>query len=267
MGIPYAQNDVTGWGTQIIFDVNAQNKIYTRNATNGSWKPWERLLTPSAADALYLKLTGGKVTGNITFDGQLISNSWAIYSSGPEGQILIATNAYFNPTDLTFRYKHTHASLGARGIYWPVSGVAPRCFDTGLIATTADAVFTPTLQSLLTVADANTRYMTRHRGGISVSDLNLLDASPMYAYNASINNGNIGGAAGNGYWNIFSFSYAGTVNHSTQIASDVVNDNKTFFRQAHGGNGNTWGPWRHFGDLYTQSAAPTNPAVGALWAW
>lgn len=76
-------------------------------------------------------------------------NTWLSLSANDSGEALFANNAYFNRGDSTFRYSHTHGSLGASGIVLRAFGDAgPWFFDTGDVATTADAQFTPTLRRL-----------------------------------------------------------------------------------------------------------------------
>ncbi|MCD9020511.1 hypothetical protein [Cohnella silvisoli] len=72
---------------------------------------------------------------------QLNAYQWLDLSSNTSGNALIANNAYTDGAS-NWKYANTHASLGSRGIRLS-SGGGVEVFDTGPVATTADATFTP----------------------------------------------------------------------------------------------------------------------------
>jgi hypothetical protein len=133
------------------------NRIPIRDA-NGRFK----VAAPAAADdvARLDSITKAQVgLGNVNNKAQLPldgseamtgpfkTGPWANVSSNTGGWMLLSDNAYLHPTDGSFRYKSSHASLGARGILFNWSGI-PYFFDMGSIASTADASFIPTLRKI-----------------------------------------------------------------------------------------------------------------------
>ncbi|MFC5703194.1 peptidase G2 autoproteolytic cleavage domain-containing protein [Cohnella faecalis] len=72
---------------------------------------------------------------------QINAYQWADLSSNAGGQALFANNAYTDGSS-NWRYSNTHPSLGARGIRLSEGG-GLQMFDTGTVATTANATFTP----------------------------------------------------------------------------------------------------------------------------
>lgn len=121
----------------------------------------------------YVPLSGGgTITGLLNIDGgRLDVNQWATLSAGTDGFVMLALNAYKNPTTNKYYYRNTHADIGARGIIFRYGGNGGiSWFDTGMTATTADTEFTPTIKSL-TRPDAEL---------ITGSDLNALTQNGHY---------------------------------------------------------------------------------------
>lgn len=128
----------------------------------------------------YLSLSGGgTVNGlvNIT-NGRLDVNQWASISAGTDGFMLLGQNCYKGPTDNKYYFRNTHSDLGARGIVFRYGGnTGISWFDTGMIATTADTEFTPTIKSL-----------TNPEGDvITGQDLNNLTANGFFCGSALTN--------------------------------------------------------------------------------
>lgn len=95
----------------------------------------------TATATYFNRKTGGNVEGPVS------SMDWGTFSAGSSGIAVIAENAYINKDRNTYHYKNTHSGLGARGIVMhPNSGLL--WFDTGNVATTADAQFYPALRPL-----------------------------------------------------------------------------------------------------------------------
>lgn len=101
-----------------------------------------------------LDKSGGTVTGELklTGDKQINLNDYGSMSAGANGNVLIGQNCYIEKSTGKFKYLSTHASMGARGVLWKwdsaTNSAQPWFFETGLIATTADAEFTPTLKKM-----------------------------------------------------------------------------------------------------------------------
>ncbi|MCD9025739.1 hypothetical protein [Cohnella silvisoli] len=90
-----------------------------------------------------------RVNTTNTTGRQINAYQWADLSSNTSGHALFANNAYTDGAS-NWKYANTHGSLGARGIRLS-SGGGVEIFDTGAIATTADAAFTPTWLKIATL--------------------------------------------------------------------------------------------------------------------
>lgn len=83
--------------------------------------------------------------------GTALRTGWGALSSGGDGKAVVGHNVYYDTTANAYKYQNTHANLGSRGIVyqWDSSTHGtPYWFDMGLVATTADATFTPTLYKI-----------------------------------------------------------------------------------------------------------------------
>lgn len=89
-----------------------------------------------------LNKAGDTMTGPLRVLDTYISSS-----DGLVGYTLIGQNCVISSTG-TYKYKHTHASLGARGLLFAATTNKAYYFDMGDIATTADAAFSPTLNEI-----------------------------------------------------------------------------------------------------------------------
>lgn len=89
-----------------------------------------------------------KVTGN----RQVTVGDYGHFSSGTSGEVLVGQNCYIDKTTNKIKYLSTHANMGARGVLYKfdtaTNAQQPWFFDTGRIATTKDAEFTPVLKKL-----------------------------------------------------------------------------------------------------------------------
>ncbi|MEI7027913.1 pyocin knob domain-containing protein [Paenibacillus sp. y28] len=94
------------------------------------------------------------MTGPLVVHGAkgITSGSWGTISSAANGNYLLGHNCYIDINTGDFKYKNTHANFGARGIYFTWNGAAntvqPFYFDMGNVPSTADTVFTPTLNKI-----------------------------------------------------------------------------------------------------------------------
>ena len=100
--------------------------------------------------ASYLPVTGGIVNGTLgTHQANIHISEWGRISVGTSGHVMIANNAYIHPTQNTYHFANTHESVGARGILLQNGIPGIMYFDTGHMATTADAVFSPSFKPLV----------------------------------------------------------------------------------------------------------------------
>ncbi|MDN4600051.1 hypothetical protein P5G61_02335 [Paenibacillus sp. F6_3S_P_1C] len=102
-----------------------------------------------AAIDVSLPRAGGALTGPLRI------SSWGDISASSGGYVLYGHNCYLDATGVVYRYRNTHANMGARGIVFRLgSGLQGAwMFDMGAIATTAGASFTPVLKRMLNTDD------------------------------------------------------------------------------------------------------------------
>ena len=188
-----------------------------------------------AALANYLPTTGGLIRGDLqTYFGKYLVNTWGCLSTGTDGTVVLAENAYIHPANNTFHFTHDHASMGARGIVFRNGIAGVWYFDTGSIATTANAAFMPNLISITDKA-------TKEFGG----DLNNITE------NVLIDCNNLANGPGSDWYFIQHISHsADPANWATQIAY-ALNSNDVKRRRKNGG---VWFEWEPF---MTQSNTPT----------
>lgn len=179
------------------------------------------------AGLTYLNVnTGGKVDGHIDVTGVVSSSDWGSFSAGTSGIAVLAQNAYIDRDSNAMRYKNTHGSLGARGLYLhPVNGL--QWFDTGGGATTKDAEFSPVLRPLASVTAR----------AMAVTDLNELSETGFF------NGSNLVNAPGSGWFYILVMSHHfDSVSYRVQIAFDFEG-NFAYYRTC---NVKKWTPWKQF---------------------
>lgn len=180
----------------------------------------------SSAAAAYLnKNTGGTVGGPLEVSGAVTSQSWGTMSTSSNGGVLYAENAYLKYDDNTIRYKNSHASMGARGIYMHPS-VGILYFDTGNIASTAGAVFSPDYRKL------DTRLSNIKQG----VDMNTITDTGFY------NGAGMANAPGTGwyYFIVINHSYDPS-QYAMQMAWSFEETGGVFFRVMSVG---VWTPWQ-----------------------
>lgn len=100
----------------------------------------------------FLGLTGGTISGNLLVNGSqgITVATWGTISANTGGDFLIGNNVYTDAGGV-YKYKNTHASLGARGLLldWGApANSSLKTFDTGSISATKDATFTPTIWTI-----------------------------------------------------------------------------------------------------------------------
>ncbi|MEK4276467.1 hypothetical protein [Paenibacillus sp. FSL R7-0026] len=102
-----------------------------------------------AAIDLSLPRAGGALTGPLRF------SNWGEISASTGGYVLYGHNCYLDAAGVVYRYRNTHANMGARGIVFRLGAGLQGAwmFDMGAIATTAGASFTPVLKRLLNTDD------------------------------------------------------------------------------------------------------------------
>jgi|GEM_PF-6503633 len=109
---------------------------------------WDKL--DAAVGGKVDKAAGGVITGPVrveTTGREITAGAWMDLSANSTGYGLLAQNCYTANND-EYRFANTHASMGARGIRFNQASQVVEYFDTGAIATTADAAFTPVWNSL-----------------------------------------------------------------------------------------------------------------------
>lgn len=192
----------------------------------------------------YLPIEGGTIRGNVyTYRGKYHVNTWGVLSTGADGTVVLAENAYVHPVNNTYHFANDHASMGARGIVFRNGIAGVWYFDTGSIATTGGAAFTPNLVSI-------TDKTTKEFGG------NLNDISE----NVLIDCNNLANGPGSDWYFIQHISHsADPVNWATQIAY-ALNSNDVKRRRKNGGAWTAWEPFltpTNAHTLFYSTAAPT----------
>lgn len=216
---------------RIIYPDTEADQVMTQNG-----KTVEELLAELLANfAKYLPVTGGTISGNIhTYRGNYSVNTWGCFSAGSDGIVMLAENAYKHPTNNTYHFSATHPTMGARGIVFRSGMQGVWYFDTGLIATTANAQFDP---NLISITDKATKQFTGNLD--SITENTLIDGN-------TLTNG-----PGDDWYFVQHIAHsANPVEWATQIAyafhtSDVKRRSK---------RGGAWTPWEPF---MTQSNTPT----------
>lgn len=99
-----------------------------------------------------LPRAGGALTGPLRF------STWGEVSASTGGYVLYGQNCYLDASGVVYRYRNTHATMGARGIVFRLGNGLEGAwvFDMGMVAATAGASFTPTLKRILNTDDYNT---------------------------------------------------------------------------------------------------------------
>lgn len=195
----------------------------------------ESLAAILASFSNYLPITGGTITGDLkTTNGSYRINKWGSLSVGGNGLVMFADNAYIHPTNNTYHFCETHGSKGAKGICLR-SGVAGIWyFDTGSVATTANATFTPTF---ISITDKSTKSFTGNLNDIAENT--IVDG-----------NGLTNGPGADWYYIQHIAHSANSVEWATQIAY-AFNTTDVKRRSKQGG---VWSAWEPF---MTQSNTPT----------
>lgn len=185
--------------------------------------------------ASYLPLAGGTITGDLkTSKGNYHANSWGCFSAGSDGVVMIAENAYKHPTNNTYHYSTTHSTMGARGIVFRNGFAGIWYFDTGSIATTANATFTPTF---ISITDKTTKRFTGNLNDI--------------AENTVVDGLNVTNAPGTNWYFVQHFAASQSPSlYATQIAYAFHSTEVAIRRKVNG----TWSAWEPF---MTQSNTPT----------
>lgn len=134
--------------------LTVKGKVQLSNKIDGDSEelaPTEKALKDALAAAIAASLprTGGALTGPLRI------SSWGDISASSGGYVLYGHNCYLDAAGVVYRYRNTHATMGARGIVFRLGAGLQGAwmFDMGAIATTAGATFTPTLKRLLNTDD------------------------------------------------------------------------------------------------------------------
>ena len=225
---------------RIIYPDTEADQVMTKNGKTVE----ERLADLLANFSKYLPLTGGLIRGDLhTYFGKYLVNTWGCISTGTDGTVVFAENAYIHPANNTFHFANDHASMGARGIVFRNGIKGIWYFDTGSIATTGNAAFAP---NLISITDKSTKEFT--------GDLNSITE------NTIIDCTGLANGPGDGWYFIQHISHsADPVNWATQIAY-ALNSNDVKRRRKNGGVWFNWDPFMTQSNTPTQyysTAAPT----------
>ena len=216
---------------RIIYPDTAADQVITEDG-----KTVEEMLADLLANfSKYLPLAGGTLTGDVkTSKGNYHVNSWGCFSAGSDGVVMIAENAYKHPTNNTYHYSTTHATMGARGIVFRNGQPGVWYFDTGSIATTANAAFTPTF---ISITDKATKRFT--------GDLNDITE------NTIVDGLNVANAPGENWYFVQHIANSQSSSlYGTQIAYALHSTDVQRRRKVNG----AWTPWEPF---MTASNTPT----------
>ena len=195
----------------------------------------DSLVSLLASLANYLPIAGGTINGDVkTSKGNYHVNSWGCFSAGSDGVVMIAENAYKHPTNNTYHYLANHSTMGARGIVFRNGSEGIWYFETGKIATTANAAFNPTFISL---TDKSTKNFTGNLNNIT--DNTVIDCS------------GVTNSPGTGWYFVQHIAQStDPANNATQIAYALNSADVKRRRKSNG----TWTSWEPF---LTQSNTPT----------
>lgn len=216
---------------RIIYPDTEADQVMTQNG-----KTVEAMLAELLDNfANYLPTTGGMIRGDLqTYFGKYYVNTWGVLSTGTDGTVVFAENAYIHPANNTFHFANDHASMGARGIVFRNGIKGVWYFDTGSIATTAGAAFTPTL---ISITDKSTKNITN-----SIDDI---------SENTIIDCNDIVNGPGPGWYFIQHISHSNVpTKWATQIAYAFNSTDVKRRRKVEG----IWNPWEPF---LTESTTPT----------
>ena len=167
------------------------------------------------------------VEGMISHIMRLDVNQWASISAGTDGFMLLGQNCYKGPTDNKYYFRNTHSDLGARGIVFRYGGnTGISWFDTGMIATTADTEFTPTIKSL-----------TNPEGEmITGQDLNNLTANGFFCGSTLTN----APFSSSDWWYVIVHHLTDNATAYVTQTAIAVNQNAVYTRQRRNGQWQSW---------------------------
>ena len=215
---------------RIIYPDTAADQVITEDGKTAE----EKLAELLANFSKYLPLAGGTVTGDVkTSKGNYHVNQWGCFSAGSDGIVMLAENAYKHPTNNTYHYAATHPSMGARGIVFRSGVQGVWYFDTGLIATTANAQFNP---NLISITDKATKNYTGNLNNITentIVDGNAMENAPTADW-----------------YFVQHIAHSGGTTYATQIAYSFFSPDVYRRRKSQGG----WSTWEPF---LTPSNTPT----------
>lgn len=194
----------------------------------------------------YVSLSGGgKIDGTLELTGgkaRYVTTQWGVLSAGTDGFVLLAKNAYKDPNTNTYKFANTHESIGACGIEFKHGSPGIWWFDTGMVATVADAEFTPEFRSL-TNPDALL---------VSGQDLNNLTQNGTYCGNGMTNTPF---ASSDWFWVFCTNLTNNSVNYVTQTAV-AVNQEAIYTRTRRNG---TWGAWARVATISSDGSSAYIP--------
>ena len=235
---------------RIIYPDTEADQVMTEDGKTVAEKLAE-LLTKFGS---YLPVSGGTIRGDLqTYFGKYHVNTWGVLSTGTDGTVVLAENAYIHPANNTFHFANDHVSMGARGIVFRNGIAGVWYFDTGSIATTANAAFAP---NLISITDKATKQFTGNLNNITENT--VIDCT------------NLENGPGPDWYFIQHISHsADPVNWATQIAY-ALNSNDVKRRRKNGGVWFDWEPFLTYNNTPTQHYSPYAPTAsdgkdGDVW--
>jgi len=224
--------------TQAELDAHAADNV--RHITSTERTNWNA--AKATADAALPK-AGGTMTGPLKVDGNggISAFNWLTMSSAGGGEAVLSDNAYIDKDTNQLKYKNTHPSLGARGIIfeWGSPG-APKYFDTGNVATTANQVFTPTMRKMWHEGNLNPDTFFKRNANktvIDISGTNLNTFTDTGFYNGA----NLGGAPTTNWYYVEIFNHTNQNGYCLQRLTPLNSDEPPIYRVQ---KASAWGEWR-----------------------
>lgn len=192
----------------------------------------------------YLSLDGGgDITGNLNINlGRLSISNWGAFSSGTDGHVMYAQNAYKNPVDNKYYFLRTHESMGAKGVLMRHGADGLYFFDTGMIPTVEDQEFTPKFRRL-DRPDAEL---------INGGELDDLTQNGIYCGNSLVN-APFGSAD---WWWVFVQGLTDNATKYVVQTAVAVNQEATYTRTRRNG---VWGAWARLATIASDGNAAYIP--------
>lgn len=213
--------------------------------------------TAEAKMAGMLPKSGGTMAGDFgMFHSKINVDTWGSISAGTDGAFMIAQNAYKHSTANTYHFTNNHSSMGARGIIFRLGIKDVYYFDTGPIATTKDAAFTPNFVRLATGADSLQKTQITNDSGLTINisnrDLNMLTQNGFYSGENLAN----APSTGVGIW-----YYVLVIGMNTSYSRQIAFDTFTYRMYTRAMVNGSWTSWV---EMFTNVGGNINGTLGVI---